>query len=133
MATSIDNNEADEKSDKPRCQLINIRCTRYPLYHHTVSADTFQSFQLLFPLRHGSLSLFCPNIPLYHIFANDVIMKRTELICGIYRKSSYIEQNNWENRILVSKGVYERLRGHIAQNVRLCRLRRMDFLNIPAK
>ena len=28
MATSIDDNEADEKSDKPRCQLINIRCTR---------------------------------------------------------------------------------------------------------
>ena len=27
MATSIDDNEADEKSDKPRCQLINIRCT----------------------------------------------------------------------------------------------------------
>ncbi len=30
MATSIDDNEADEKSDKPRCQLINIRCTRAP-------------------------------------------------------------------------------------------------------
>jgi hypothetical protein len=27
VATSIDDNEADEKSDKPRCQLINIRCT----------------------------------------------------------------------------------------------------------
>ncbi len=27
MATSIDDNKADEKSDKPRCQLINIRCT----------------------------------------------------------------------------------------------------------
>ena len=27
MATSIDDNEADEKSNKPRCQLINIRCT----------------------------------------------------------------------------------------------------------
>ncbi len=30
MATSIDDNEADEKSDKPRCQLINIRCTSTP-------------------------------------------------------------------------------------------------------
>lgn len=28
MATSIDNNEADEKSGKSMCQLINIRCTR---------------------------------------------------------------------------------------------------------
>ena len=27
MATSIDNNEADEKSGKSMCQLINIRCT----------------------------------------------------------------------------------------------------------
>ena len=28
MATSIDKNEADEKSGKSTCQLINIRCTR---------------------------------------------------------------------------------------------------------
>ena len=28
MATSIDDNEADEKSDKSMCQLINIRCIR---------------------------------------------------------------------------------------------------------
>ena len=27
MATSIDDNEANEKSDKPMCQLINILCT----------------------------------------------------------------------------------------------------------
>lgn len=28
MTTSIDDNEADEKSGKPRYQLINIRCTK---------------------------------------------------------------------------------------------------------
>ncbi len=27
VAASIDDNEEDEKSDKPRYQLINIRCT----------------------------------------------------------------------------------------------------------
>ncbi len=35
--------------------------------------------------------------------------------------------------VSMSKGVYERLRGQITQNIRLCRLCRMDFLNIPAR
>ena len=39
MATSIDDNEADEKSDKPRCQLINIRCTRACLVKNRYEID----------------------------------------------------------------------------------------------
>ena len=44
MATSIDNNEADEKSGKSMCQLINIRCTSTPdrndsLYYENVKKE----------------------------------------------------------------------------------------------
>ncbi len=53
MATSIDDNETDEKSDKPKCQLINIRCTRLRNQNKYRSEDAYERiyYQLLFYRR----------------------------------------------------------------------------------
>ena len=69
MATPIDNNEADEKSGKSMCQLINIRCTN-------TTNNSFSKTPLL-PFTHDRRGILLFR-PVHR--RNEILLVRKDLI-----------------------------------------------------
>mgnify|MGYP007033165544 CR=1 FL=1 len=69
MATPIDNNEADEKSGKSMCQLINIRCT-------STANSSFGKTPLL-PSTHGRRGILLFR-PVHR--RNEILLIRKDLV-----------------------------------------------------